>query len=61
MKVEIALHQAVLARLAMYGDISVVEHHGLAVLAYEGEVAPVDGCHVAVVKVDVPVGALDVN
>ena len=59
-QVEVALHDAVLARCAMYGDVGVVEPHGLA-FELEGEVVLVDLLCRAVGQVHVPVGAFDVD
>ena len=60
-EVEVALHQSVLARGAVNGDVSIVEDHSLAILADEREVVLVDGGHVAVFVFHVPVDALHVD
>ena len=59
-KLEIALHDAVLAGCSVDGDIGIVEHHQTTIL-HEREVVTVDGGRGAVVQVDVPVHAFHVD
>ena len=59
-EVEIALHHAVFAGLAVNGDIGVVEIDGGAGL-HKRKVVFVDGHDVSVVKVDMPVGAFYID
>ena len=57
-QLKVALHDSVLARGAVNGDVGVVEKHGFAFF-HEREVVFVDAGCVAVVKANVPVLSLD--
>ena len=59
-ELEIALHQSVLSRCAVYCYVGIVEHNSLSVL-YKREVVAVDGSGRAVLKVDMPVRSFHVN
>ena len=59
-EVKVALHDAVLARLAMNSDVGIVEEDALSV-AFERKVVLVDGCRCTVVEVHMPVSAFHID